>query len=236
MPELLHLLIQPTLETLEMVLVAATISGLFGTILGTLLVVTERDRVLSTPWLYRALSTLTNIGRSIPFIILLVAIIPFTRWLVGSAIGTTAAMVPLVVGAIPYVARLVEATLREVDNGVIEAVLSMGATPWQVIRKAYLPEAVPGIVRAMTVVSITLVSYSAMAGAVGGGGLGDLAIRYGYQGFRTDVMVSTVVVLVLLIQTIQWTGDTLARYYQRDVTPSQPRPSRLPSPHATLSS
>ena len=216
MPELLHLLIQPTLETLEMVLVAAIISGLLGTVLGVLLVVTERGRVLSRPWLYRVLSAVTNIGRSVPFIILLVAIIPFTRWLVGSSIGTTAAMVPLVVGAIPYVARLVEATLREVDTGVIEAVLTMGATPWQVIRKAYLPEAVPGIVRAMTVVSITLVSYSAMAGAVGGGGLGDLAIRYGYQGFRTDVMVSTVVVLVLLIQAIQWTGDFLARHFQRD--------------------
>ena len=229
MSELLHLLIQPTLETLEMVFVAAVVSGLLGTVLGVLLVVTERGRVLSTPWLHRVLSTVTNIGRSIPFIILLVAIIPFTRWLVGSSIGTTAAMVPLVVGAIPYVARLVEATLREVDTGVIEAVLTMGATPWQVIRKAYLPEAVPGIVRAMTVVSITLVSYSAMAGAVGGGGLGDLAIRYGYQGFRTDVMVSTVVVLVLLIQAIQWTGDTLARHYQRDGAPSRWRGFHLPS-------
>ena len=227
MPELLHLLLQPTLETLEMVVVAATISGVLGTMLGVLLVITDRGRVLSAPWLFRALSTVTNIGRSIPFIILLVAIIPFTRWLVGSAIGTTAAMVPLVVGAIPYVARLVEATLREVDPGVIEAVLTMGATPWQVIAKGYLPEAVPGLIRAMTVVSITLVSYSAMAGAVGGGGLGDLAIRFGYQGFRTDVMVSTVAVLVLLIQAIQWIGDTLSRHYQRDAAPLAARSRRL---------
>jgi D-methionine transport system permease protein len=216
MSDLIHLLLQPTLETLEMVFVSATISGVLGTILGVLLIVTDRGKVLSTPWVYRALNTVTNVGRSIPFIILMVAIIPLTRWVVGTSIGTTAAMVPLVIGAIPYVARLVEATLREVEGGVVEAVLTMGATPWQVIRKAYLPEAVPGLIRAMTVVSITLVSYSAMAGAVGGGGLGDLAIRYGYQGFRLDVMISTIIVLVAIIQVIQFAGDLLARHYQRD--------------------
>jgi ABC-type methionine transport system permease subunit len=215
MGELINLLVQPTLETLAMVFVSATISGILGTALGVLLVVTERGKVLSTPWLYRVLNTITNIGRSIPFIILMVAIIPVTRWLVGTSIGTTAAMVPLVTGAIPYVARLVEATLRAVDSGVVEAVLTMGATPWQVVRKTYLPEAVPGLIRAMTVVSITLVSYSAMAGAVGGGGLGDLAIRYGYQGFRLDVMISTIVVLVLIIQGIQFAGDRLASHFQR---------------------
>lgn len=215
MVELINLLVQPTLETLAMVFVSATISGILGTALGVLLVVTERGKVLSAPWLYRVLNTITNIGRSIPFIILMVAIIPVTRWLVGTSIGTTAAMVPLVTGAIPYVARLVEATLRAVDSGVVEAVLTMGATPWQVVRKTYLPEAVPGLIRAMTVVSITLVSYSAMAGAVGGGGLGDLAIRYGYQGFRLDVMISTIVVLVLIIQGIQFAGDRLASHFQR---------------------
>ncbi len=213
--ELLHLLAMPTAETLEMVFVSAAVSGVFGVMLGVLLVVTERGRVLSAPWLYRVLSLLTNVGRSVPFIILLVAIIPLTRWLVGSAIGTRAAMVPLIAGAIPYVGRLIEGNLREVDPGVVEAVLTMGATPWQVIRKVYLPEAVPGIVRSMTVVSITLVSYSAMAGAIGGGGLGDLAIRYGYQGFRTDVMVSTVAVLVLLIQAMQWAGDAMAVRFER---------------------
>ena len=215
MTELINLLVQPTLETLAMVFVSATISGVLGAALGVLLVVTERGKILSAPWLYRVLNTVTNIGRSIPFIILMVAIIPVTRWLVGTSIGTTAAMVPLVIGAIPYVARLVEATLRAVDSGVVEAVLTMGATPWQVISKTYLPEAVPGLIRAMTVVSITLVSYSAMAGAVGGGGLGDLAIRYGYQGFRLDVMISTIVVLVLIIQGIQFAGDRLASHYHR---------------------
>lgn len=223
MTELLHLLWQPTLQTLAMVLVSATVSGVFGVMLGVLLVTTERGKILSAPWLYRVLSTLTNIGRSIPFIILLVAIIPLTRWLVGSAIGTTAAMVPLIVGAIPYVGRLIEGNLREIDPGVVEAGITMGATPWQLIRKVYLPEAVPGIVRSMTVVSITLVSYSAMAGAIGGGGLGDLAIRYGYQGFRTDVMVSTVAVLVLLIQAMQWAGDALAAHFDHTAAQSARR-------------
>ena len=215
MKELLRLLWEPTLQTLLMVGVSAVLSGMGGLILGVLLATTERDHVLSAPWLYRTLNVLTNIGRSVPFIILMVAIIPLTRLLVGTAIGTTAAIVPLVVGAIPYVGRLVEGALREVDAGVIEAVLTMGATPWQIIRKAYLPEAVPALIRAMTVVTITLVSYSAMAGAIGGGGLGDLAIRYGYQGFRPDVMFSTVVVLILFIQLIQFTGDALASHYQR---------------------
>jgi D-methionine transport system substrate-binding protein len=215
MRDLLSLLWEPTMQTLLMVGVSATVSGIGGVVLGVFLVTTERDHVLSAPWLHRVLSVLTNIGRSVPFIILMVAIVPLTRLLVGTAIGTTAAMVPLVVGAIPYVARLVESSLREVDEGTIEAVLTMGATPWQVIRKAYLPEAVPSLIRSMTVVTITLLSYSAMAGAVGGGGLGDLAIRYGYQGFRPDVMVSTVVVLVILIQAIQHLGDLLANHFQR---------------------
>jgi D-methionine transport system permease protein len=215
MKALLQLLWEPALQTVWMVGVSALLSGMGGLVLGVLLVTTGRDQVLSAPWLYRVLNTITNIGRSVPFIILMVAIIPLTRWLVGTAIGTTAAMVPLVVGAIPYVGRLVEGALHEVDTGVIEAVLTMGATPWQTIRKAYLPEALPALIRAMTVVAITLVSYSAMAGAIGGGGLGDLAIRYGYQGFRPDVMISTVVVLVVFIQLIQFVGDALTTHYQR---------------------
>jgi YaeC family lipoprotein len=213
--ELLQLLWEPTLQTIAMVAVSALISGVGGTVLGVLLVVTEQGGVLPAPWLNRFLNTLTNIGRSIPFIILMVAIIPFTRWVVGTSIGTTAAMVPLVVGAIPYVGRLVEGALREVNRGAIEAILTMGATPWQVIRKAYLPEAVPALIRAFTVVTITLVSYSAMAGTVGGGGLGDLAIRYGYQGFRLDIMVVTVIVLIMMIQGIQFSGDILARHFER---------------------
>jgi YaeC family lipoprotein len=214
MSELLKLLWEPTLQTLLMVGLSALLSGIGGLALGVALVVTERGRVLSAPWLFRVLNTITNIGRSVPFIILLVAILPLTRLLVGTAIGTTAAIVPLVVGAIPYVGRLVQGALHEVDPGVIEAVIAMGATPSQVIRRVYLPEALPGLIRAMTVVTITLVSYSAMAGAIGGGGLGDLAIRYGYQGFRLDVMIATVVELVLLIQLVQFGGDRLAGHFQ----------------------
>jgi ABC-type methionine transport system permease subunit len=145
----------------------------------------------------------------------MVAIIPFTRLVVGTSIGTGAAIVPLVVGAIPYVARLAEAALKEVDRGVIEAVVTMGATPWQVVRRAYIPEAIPSLVRAVTLTAITLVGYSAMAGAVGGGGLGDVAIRYGYQRFRPDVMVMTVVVLVVMVQAIQHAGESLARRLDR---------------------
>ncbi|SDE99770.1 MetQ/NlpA family ABC transporter substrate-binding protein [Terriglobus roseus] len=214
MKNLLALLWEPTLQTLYMVGIAVLLSGVGGLFLGIALVTTAPGRILQAPWLYRVLNVVTNVGRSVPFIILLVAILPFTRWLIGTAIGTSAAIVPLVVGAIPYVARLVESSLLEVDYGVIEAVLTMGATPWQVIRKTYLPEAVPALIRSMTIVTITLISYSAMAGAIGGGGLGDLAIRYGYQGFRADVMLATVIVLVLLIQTVQFVGDSAARHFQ----------------------
>ena len=209
------LLWKSTLETLYMVGISTVLAAIGGLIVGVLMVATERGRVLSAPRLNRVLGAVVNVGRSIPFIILLVAIIPLTRLLAGSAIGTQAAIVPLVVGAIPYVARLVEAALKEVDGGVVEAVVSMGATPWQVITRAYLPEAVPALVRAVTLTAITLIGYSAMAGAVGGGGLGDVAVRYGYQRFRPDVMLATVVILVALVQLIQLAGETLARRYDR---------------------
>lgn len=209
------LLWKSALETLYMVGVSTLLASIGGLIVGVLLVATGRGRVLAAPRLHRVLGAVVNVGRSIPFIILLVAIIPLTRWLVGSAIGTQAAIVPLVVGAIPYVARLVEGALEEVDGGVIEAVVSMGATPWQVITRAYLPEAVPALVRGVTLTAITLIGYSAMAGAVGGGGLGDVAVRYGYQRFRPDVMLATVVILVALVQGIQLAGETLARRWDR---------------------
>ncbi|HEX8362915.1 MAG TPA: methionine ABC transporter permease [Longimicrobium sp.] len=212
---LVAMLGRATGETLLMVAVSTALAAVAGLALGTLVVATERGGILPAPRIHRLLGAVINVGRSIPFIILMVAIIPFTRLVAGSSIGTRAAIVPLVVGAIPYVARLVEAALREVDRGVIEAVVTMGATPWQVVRRAYLPEAVPALVRAVTLTAITLVGYSAMAGAVGGGGLGDVAIRYGYQRFRPDVMVLTVVVLVAMVQAIQWSGESLARRLDR---------------------
>jgi ABC-type methionine transport system permease subunit len=198
-----------------MVAVAAVVSAAGGLAGGMLLVATANGKVLRSPVVHRILAAIVNIGRSIPFIILMVAVVPLTRVIVGTSIGTDAAIVPLILAAIPYTARLVESALLEVDGGVIEAVTTMGATPWQLVTKAYLPEAVPALIRAMTIMVITLISYSAMAGAIGGGGLGDLAIRYGYQRFRPDVTVSTVVVLVAMVQAVQFTGDRLSRYFDR---------------------
>jgi D-methionine transport system permease protein len=213
MNEIGELLWQATAETLYMVAVSAVLSGIGGLVVGVLLVVTAKGNVAENLWLARSLKALVNFGRSVPFIILMVAVIPLTRWIVGTSIGTAAAIVPLVIAAIPYVARLVESALFEVDRGVVEAVIVMGATPWQLIARAYLPEAVPALCRAFSIMSITLVSYSAMAGAVGGGGLGDLAVRYGYQRFRPDVTIYTVVVLVAIVQLIQFAGDRLARQF-----------------------
>lgn len=214
-PVVLNLTWEALQETLLMVGVSTVLAELGGLPLGVLLVTTAPGRILASPRLHHLLGLIVNVGRSIPFIILMVAIIPFTRWLVGTSIGTVAAMVPLTVAAIPYVARLVESSLNEVDPGVVEAVVAMGASPWQVIRKVYLPEAVPSLILGATITAITLVGYSAMAGAVGGGGLGDLAIRYGYQRFRTDVMLVTVAVLVVLVQGIQYLGSHWARRLDR---------------------
>jgi len=214
-PVVLKLTWEALQETLLMVGVATVLAELGGLPLGVLLVTTAPGRILASPRLHHVLGLIVNVGRSIPFIILMVAIIPFTRWLVGTSIGTTAAMVPLTVAAIPYAARLVESSLNEVDPGVVEAAVAMGASPWQVIWKVYLPEAVPSLILGGTITAITLVGYSAMAGAVGGGGLGDLAIRYGYQRFRTDVMLVTVAVLVVLVQGIQYLGSYWARRLDR---------------------
>jgi len=210
--ELLGLLAASLLETLWMVGFSAAIATLLGLPLGILLVLTERGGLLPRSLLNRSLGAVANGVRSTPFIILMVAIIPFTRWLVGTSIGTGAAVVPLAIAAIPFVARLVEGALREVDRGLIEALQAMGATPWQIVRKVLLPEALPGIATGLTITVVSLVGYSAMAGAVGGGGLGDLGIRYGYQRFLPEVMAAVVLVLILLVQLIQSAGDRLARH------------------------
>ncbi|TDX30888.1 D-methionine transport system permease protein [Modicisalibacter xianhensis] len=208
---MLELILMATLDTLYMVGISGLVAAALGVPLGVLLYVTRPGQILARPALNGILGIVTNIGRSVPFIILMVAIIPFTRLVVGSSIGTNAAIVPLTIAAIPFVARLVEGALNEVSPGLIEAAQSMGATPYQIITKVLLPEARGGIITGLTITVVTLVSYSAMAGAVGGGGLGDLGIRYGYNRFNPLVMLITVAILVVMVQGFQSLGDTLVR-------------------------
>lgn len=198
-------------ETIYMVAVSMTIASVLGIPLGVLLHTTSRGQILESPALNRIIGAIVNAIRSIPFIILMVAIIPLTRILVGSAIGTTAAMVPLVIASVPFIGRQVETSLKEVPYGLVEAALAMGATPCQIIWHVLLPEAMSSIAAQLTTVIISLVGESAMAGAIGGGGLGDLAIRYGYQRFRPEIMLATVVILIILVQAVQFTGNTLAK-------------------------
>ena len=209
------LILQATLDTLYMVAVSGVIATLLGLPLGVMLYVTRPRQILAMPVLNQVLGIITNIGRSIPFIILMVAIIPFTRMLVGTSIGINAASVPLTIAAIPFVARLIEGALNENSPGLIESAQSMGATPWQIITKVLIPEARGGIITGLTITLVTLVSYSAMAGAVGGGGLGDLGIRYGYNRFNPTIMLITVVILVVLVQGFQSLGDYLVRKSDR---------------------
>ena len=209
--EMLALLIEALWETLYMVAVSAGIATVIGVPLGVILVATSRGHILQNLWLNRILGYIANATRSTPFIILMVAIIPLTRALAGTSIGTNAAIVPLSIAAIPFVGRVVESALREVDYGLIEAAQAMGASPFQIIRRVLLPEAMPSIVLGLTLAIISLIGYSAMAGAIGGGGLGDLAIRFGYQRFRVDVMISTVVILIALVQLVQTAGDQVSQ-------------------------
>jgi D-methionine transport system permease protein len=188
---------------------------LLGLPLGVLLFLCSPRQLLQNRVLYAVLSVMVNILRSLPFIILLIVMIPFTVLITGTSLGVAGAIPPLVVGATPFFARLVETALREVDRGIIEATQSMGATTRQIIMNALLPEARPGIFAAITVTAITLVSYTAMAGVVGAGGLGDLAIRFGYQRFQTDVMIVTVVLLLILVQVLQMVGDRLVVHFSR---------------------
>ncbi|HLR13830.1 MAG TPA: methionine ABC transporter permease [Burkholderiaceae bacterium] len=198
-------------ETLIMVAISGAIGTAIGLPLGILLHLTDRKGVLPIVSLNRAVALVVNAIRSTPFIILLVAIIPFTRLIVGTSIGTPAAIVPLSIAAIPFMARLVESALREVDKGLVEAAQAMGATNWQIVYKVLIPEAFPGIIAGLTILLISLVGYSAMAGAVGGGGLGDLGIRYGYQRFLPEVMLAVVLILIVLVQLLQTLGDYLVR-------------------------
>ncbi|MDR3430078.1 methionine ABC transporter permease [Silvimonas sp.] len=206
---------QATQDTLLMLAGSSLFTLVLGLPLGVLLFLTGRKQLLEQPAVYGVLSFVVNVLRSVPFVILLIVMIPFTVLLTGTSLGVAGAIPPLVVGATPFFARLVETALREVDRGIIEATQAMGATTRQIISGALLPEARPGILAGATVTAITLVSYTAMAGVIGGGGLGDLAIRYGYQRFQTDVMVVTVLILIVLVQILQMIGDKLVVHFSR---------------------
>ena len=210
-PALQDMLIDAGIETAIMVLAAAAIAVLLGLPLALGMVLTQRSGLAEAAWLNRPLGLLINAVRSVPFIILMVAIIPLTRLLAGSAIGTGAAIVPLSIAATAFIARLFETALSEVDPGLIEAAQAMGATRWQIVRKVLIPESAPGLVAAITVTLVSLVGYSAMAGAIGGGGLGDLGIRFGYQRFMPVVMAVVVILLIAVVQALQSAGDALVR-------------------------
>lgn len=201
---------QESLTTIYMVGVSTLFTVLLGLPLGVILTLTDERGLAPHLVLNRVMGFIVNLARSLPFIILLVVIIPFTRALVGTSIGPTATIVPLTLAAVPFFARVVESALREVPRGLIEAAQSMGSSNWQTVSKVLIPESLPGLILGIALTLISLVGYSAMAGAVGGGGLGDLAIRYGYQRYETEVMVVTVVLLLVLVQGVQWLGDHLA--------------------------
>lgn len=217
---ILDLLWNATVQTLEMVLASGLLAVAGGLPLAVLLVLTAPGGLYPLPWLSRTLGAVVDAVRAVPFIILLVLLIPFTRMVVGTALGTTAAIVPLSIAAIPYFARIAEVSLREVDAGLVDAVRAMGGTRWMVVLYVLLPESLPGLISGFTVTLVTLVGASAMAGAIGAGGLGDLAIRYGYQRFNTTVMLGVVAVLVVLVMLLQGAGNVLARYLRH----TQPTP------------
>ncbi|MBY0921265.1 ABC transporter permease [Staphylococcus aureus] len=208
-------LLQALYETLYMVSIALFLGAVIGIPLGVLLVITRKQDIWPNIVIHQVLNPLINILRSLPFIILLIAIVPFTKLVVGTSIGTTAAIVPLTVYVAPYIARLVENSLLEVDEGIIEAAKAMGASPLQIIRYFLIPEALGSLVLAITTAIIGLIGSTAMAGAVGGGGIGDLALVYGYQRFDTTVIIITVIVLVIIVQVIQTLGNVLARFIRR---------------------
>ena len=210
-PVMIDLFIRSFFQTLIMTGASGIISLVAGLPLGLVMIATDRGGIAENLWLNRLLGMLINGFRAVPFIILLVALIPVTRLIVDTSLGTAASIVPLSIAATPYFARIAEVSLREVDKGLIEAVRAMGGSRWTIIREVLIPEALPGIVAGFTVTLVTLIGASAMAGAIGAGGLGDLAIRYGYQRFETGIMIAVVAVLIVLVCGVQWLGDRLVQ-------------------------
>lgn len=210
--DLLELLATGLGETLYMVVLSTLIALALGLPLGIILVITDKGHVLEAPRINKVLSTIINIVRSFPSIILIVVLLPLARFIVGTTLGATAAVVPLAIGSAPFLARIIENCLKEVSFGKIEAAMAIGANPLTIITKVLIPEALPALVRGVTLAIITITGFTAVAGAIGAGGLGSLAIRFGYMRFRDDIMLATVVILVLLVQGVQWGGDSLAKY------------------------
>ena len=210
-PEVVQLIAWSTLDTLIMVGLSGLLGTLFGLPFGVFLATSRANELFPSPAANRILGLIVNATRSTPFIILVVAIVPLTRLIVGTSIGTRAAVVPLTIAAIPFIGRVVETAIREVDQGLVEAARAFGASPLQIVRKVLLPEALPALTLALTLSLVSLLGYSAMVGAVGGGGLGDLGIRYGYQRFMPEVMAAVVVVLIVLVQGVQTLGESIAR-------------------------
>jgi len=214
-PQILKLIWDSLGQSLYMVAVSGLIGTLIGLPLGIFLATSQRGELFAAPAVNAALGLVVNAARSTPFIILVVAIVPLTRLIAGTSIGTSAAIVPLTIAAAPFIARIIEAAIRGVDQGLIEAARSMGASPLQIVRKVLLPEALPAVTLGLTLTVVSLIGYSAMVGAVGGGGLGDLGIRFGYQRFMPDVMLAVVIVLIVLVQGVQSLGDFLARRFDK---------------------
>lgn len=216
MDRILELLIPALWETIYMVVLSTIFASLLGTPLGVLAVITDKGHIMEKPKLKKVLDLFINVFRSFPFIILMILVFPLSRLIVGTTIGSTATIVPLSIAAAPFVARLVEGAIKEVDSGLIEVSKSLGANIWQIIFKVLIPEALPSLVHGYIITIISLVGYSAMAGAIGGGGIGDLAIRYGYQRFQTDIMIVSVIVIIIIVQLIQVSGDLLVKKIKKN--------------------
>ncbi len=210
--EQLKKIVLPALnDTLYMVFFSSLFSVILGIVIGIILYVTEKGSILENKFINRFLGIIINIGRSVPFVILMIAVFPLSKFIVGTTLGSKAAIVPLTVAAIPFVARMIEACLKEIDKGVIEASISMGANEWQIIHKVLIPESISSIISTITTTIISIIGYSAMAGTIGGGGLGSIAITYGYQRYRDDILIISVVLMVILVQIVQTIGNILGK-------------------------
>lgn len=202
-------------ETVYMVFFSSLFSIIIGLVIGIMLYVTDKGNILENSYINKIVGTIVNIGRSVPFVIMMIAVFPLSKFIVGTSIGSTASIVPLTVAAAPFVARVIETSLKELDKGIIEASISMGASETQIITKVMLPETAPSIIAGITITIINIIGYSAMAGTIGGGGLGDVAVRYGYERFRTDILIISVIIMVVMVQVIQCIGNFFANKFNK---------------------